>query len=264
MRTLCNQTNRIASILSSTVAASILSCVVVQPAQAFIFGFGGGSYWGDSSSLDVESNFVASSFTSDGTSIAGCVSTSNSCLFRNSVSHLQISRVTFLDTFDELEKIEVGTSRVTLYSQLNPVVDTEGNLSGLPLIFRDELSLKSIWNGSQTLYKIADSEGEPIHIKGSAYNSENGSLVTLFNKPFGFSLTSPERPNDKFINSIEYVAQTAVGDTELPKGYSFENGKGEALSFRKIETKVPESTSTVSFIVFTLLGFRKKGVAGLS
>ncbi len=190
-----------------------------------------------------------------------CTAFGGGCLFQDVVSGLDVSFLTFVD-LASLSSVGIGTSNISLYSQVFPDSSGSNSPEVFPSPFPEDLSLLA----QSGAYTITDSTGEPLFATGtgpSSFDPESEEEET-FARDFSFFLfdesgtPASELPNDGLENSIEYIVSTVRGETPLPEGYFFASEDGEALAFTPVDdnppaTEVPEPSSVLGFLTLGLL-----------
>jgi len=219
-------------------------------------------------SADVDLTYTFSVFDTDidEVPIAGCAIGSNTCLFGDAVSDLTIDQLDYL-TSGTLDEVFIGSSNQSLFAQTyNPGLgfDEYSDDFILDLSFpSSSLSLLSEWDGSTLNYTITDRLGEAIQATGtfSGRNPDEPLSRTLR----AFSITSTgARPDDRLINSIDYIVDTLRGEVALESGFELQaiNSDGENTPFSPVDTvpttptEVPEPSSLLGLIAFSLLGIK--------
>lgn len=223
-----------------------------------------GSRGSGATSADVDLTYTFSVFdtTPSEENIPGCVPGSNSCLFKDSISDLFINNLSYLRD-GTLDEVFIGTSNQTLFSQtytpgitdFNPLIN---DLALLPA----SLGLRSEWNGSNLIYEIVDNLGETVEVTGRFSVGASLEEETRSLRAFSLRSESGERPDDRLINSIDFIVDTLRGeeslDSNLIPSAGFTAAGEFPFEFSNVDTNstasVPEPSSIVGLFVLSLFG----------
>lgn len=244
------------ALLSVGLAITTLSA----PAEA---RRGGRPTTRNTNEIDIDYSFSVFDATPTETPIPNCSFGSNSCLFVDAVSDIEITKLDY-GTGGILDKVTIGTPGTTFFEQtFTPGIPATSSVISTPVTSSDSFSLLTSWDGSSLSYTVTDSQGSPLEVKAFLTGSSSGNMLP-FSIGFGLNTPGGAAPDDRLINSIDYIVDIFSGKESLPTGYTKAGIDEELPAFQAVEdnsfdpgkpsTEVPEGSSAAGLLAFGLIG----------